>query len=371
MLTLGKITTHRLKWSIPLLRYLVIWLVLVPIAIIRVVSYKTPFSDGDRVLLSGKVKSEPVRYSSSQGLNFHEVYIYLPAFPEINYGDEIVVEGIYKEGKLQNPKLHKLTKSTNVIYTVRNTIIGIFIRSLPKDVAALTSGMVIGTKTLISESFWEKLKATGTAHVVVASGMNVTLVAGFLVRLMVIFVSRKKAVLIALVGIWIYAVMAGFDAPIVRAGIMGSIGLAAVIAGRLNLAWRSLILSAVVMLIIWPYWIGDLGFILSFMATLSIMFFERPLASKLKFIPGIVRQDLSTSLAAQIGVAPILFFEFGQLNVLSPLINVFILWTVVPITIIGILGALVGLVFEQGGQAILYLNYPLATWFLFVVDIFS
>ena len=125
------------------------------------------------------------------------------------------------------------------------------------------------------ESFWEKLKSTGTAHVVVASGTNVTMTVGFLVGILTTFLKRRTAIWITLLGILIYVTISGFDAPIVRAGIMGSILLLGQEKGRVASSWRVLIYSGLIMLLIKPIWITDLGFILSFVATISLMLMQK------------------------------------------------------------------------------------------------
>ena len=240
-------------------------------------------------------------------------------------------------------------------------------RSLPSTHSALVAGVTIGSKASIPTEFWEKLKMSGTVHVVVASGMNVTLVAGFLMGILIFFIPRRRAIPLALIGIWSYAILSGFDAPIIRAAVMGSIAFTAQEIGRLYLAWRALVLSALAMLFIKPEWIIDLGFILSFVATASLMLFEARIRKFLRRVPSIIRQDLSTTLAAQIGVAPILFASFGQFNILSPLVNALILWTIPPITIIGMIGGMLGLIFEPAGRLVLLLSYPMTSWFIFVV----
>ena len=128
------------------------------------------------------------------------------------------------------------------------------------------------------------------------------------------------------------------------------------------------------MLIIYPQWISDLGFILSFVATGSMVLLQKKIGKALTFIPDIfkvLREDFSTTLAAQIGVAPILFITFGQFNILSPLINTLILWTIPLIMIIGAIGGLVGLLLPALGRLILYLSYPLTWWFINIVKFFS
>jgi competence protein ComEC len=152
---------------------------------------------------------------------------------------------------------------------------------------------------------------------------------------------------------------------------MGSVTFAAQALGRLQAASRALFLSAALMLIAKPDWITDLGFVLSFVATGSLMLFERKIASLIQFVPGIFREGLSTSLAAQIGVAPILFATFGQFSFLSPIINALVLWTIAPITIIGGIGGIIGLASITTGKAIIFLAYPLTTWFVWIVGAFG
>ena len=335
-----------------------------------------PFKEGDKIRITTKVSSEPVRYEKQQYLKLKGLKIYLPLYPEINYGDQIVVVGEVGEGKLVNPKLVKIEVSTNFVYKLRSKLLEIYSVSLSQPHSALVAGVTIGSKSDIPKDFWEQLKQSGTVHVVVASGMNVTLVAGFLMYSLVPLFNRRKAIIIALLGIWIYSIISGFDAPIIRAAIMGSIAFLAVELGRLNTAWRALFLSAFVMLLFKPEWVGDLGFWLSFTATSSLIFFEKKIANLIHKVPviknlGVFRDGLITTLAAQIGVAPILIVFFGRFNLLSPITNAAVLWTIPFITILGMIGGLVGLIFVPLGTAVLWLSYPLTLWFVSVVNFMS
>jgi len=328
-------------------------------------------SDGQLVRLTGRVSTEPVYYEYSQGIRLSGFWFYLPLYPRVNYGDEIVVEGIVADYKLDDPKLIEHIPNNGLIFRAREQILEFYNHVLPIPHSSLVSGMVLGSKSGLTQGFWEDLKSTGTAHVVVASGMNVTLVATFLINILVLFVRRKRAIVLALVGIWIYTVLAGFDAPVVRAAIMGSIAFTAQALGKITTAWRGLVVSALVMLLIKPQWIADLGFILSFVATASLMIFELPARNRLRKVPNVIREHLSTSLAAQVGVAPILIFAFGQFNPLAPFINAIILWSVAPITVIAGLSGIVSLIFPPIARIMLIFVYPLTTWFVGMVEIFS
>src|SRR5258708_27519192 len=117
-----------------------------------------------------------------------------------------------------------------------------------------------------------------------------------------------------------YCFISGFQAPIVRASIMASVAFGTHLTGRVYSAFPVLSLSALLMLIIVPSSITVVGFLLSFATTASLIFSGINLDSKLRFLPGLLRESLSISIAAQIGLAPIIYFVFGRVNVLSPLI---------------------------------------------------
>lgn len=327
--------------------------------------------NGHKIRISANVLQEPSRFSNSQKFNLEGFNFYLPKYPQVNYGDKIIVEGTVEDGKVINAELIDLIKNENVLLGFRKKIISFYQSSLPQPHSSLVAGIILGYKSENTSLFWNQLRETGTMHVVVASGMNVTFIAGFLMSIFLTFMPRKKAVLLVLIGIWIYAFISGFEAPIVRSSIMFSIALVAQLFGRLSFSINALFLSALVMLIIKPAWIYDLGFILSFTATGSLIIFSKRVEKLLKYIPKYIKTDLTTTLAAQIGVTPILFVTFGQFNLLSPLVNTLILWTVPLIMIIGSVGGLVGLLVPVLGKLILYLSYPLTWYFVSIVGIFS
>jgi competence protein ComEC len=336
---------------------------------LRFYSTRPVFKNGDFVRITSKVYNEPLIFSDKQYLKIVGLKVYLPKYPEITYGDKVVIEGIVNNEKLTKPKLIKIDDSRLMIYDLRQRLISFYKQNLPEPMASLVAGVVIGSKNM-PEAFWNLLKSTGTAHIVVASGTNVTMLATFLISSLTLFFTRRNAVFIAIAGIACYVIISGFDAPIIRAGIMGSIVFLAQERGRVANTWRILIYSALIMLLIKPVWITDLGFILSFVATMSLMIFQKSIDLRLKFVPNILREGLSTSLAAQIGVAPIIFATFGQFNFLSPIINALILWTIPFIMILGAVGGILGLIMPTLGKLILFILYPLLWYFEKILYIF-
>lgn len=347
------------------------WLALILLVIFRFSVTRPVYRQGDLVKISGTVRTEPLRYSNSQSLTLAGLKIYLDPYPELNYGDHVVIEGRVQDQKLLSARLISHQESSAFFFTLRERLLQVYRRALPEPHSALISGITLGSKSSLPSEFYAGLKRSGTLHVVVASGMNVSFVAAFVLSLLLLFISRKKAVIIVLFSIWIYALLSGFDAPIIRAALMGSIAFSAQGLGKLYSAWRALFLSASFMLLISPDWLWDLGFILSFVATASLLLFEQKIARRLQFLPYFFREGLSTSLAAQVGVAPILFVTFGQFNPLSPLINALILWTVPPLIIAGALAGIIGLFVPIIARVILLITFPLTWWFVKVVTVFG
>src|SRR3972149_6771518 len=347
------------------------WGLLFFVALLRILTFKTPVTDGQKVRISTKVLQEPIRQQNYQRLVLENLIVYLDPFPEVYYGDEVVVEGVVSQNKLVSAKLLSVKENQGILPNFRKRLINFYQDSLPEPHASLIAGITLGSTGSLGKDFWDKLKNTGVVHVVVASGTNITLVAGFLVGITTFLLKRRLAIVFVLVGIWLYAVLSGFDAPIVRAAIMGSLVFTAQEVGRLSQSFRVLVITGLLMLIIKPAWIRDLGFILSFVATGSLIVFQERINKKIQILPAVIREGMSTSLAAQIGVAPILFVTFGSFNILSPIINALVLWSVPLIMVISGVAGLVGLLFPFLGRMILYLTYPLTSWFVFVVDFFG
>jgi competence protein ComEC len=333
------------------------------------------FKNGDLVKITTKVYGDPVIYDRAQYLKIQGLKVYLPKYPEVNYGDTIEVIGTVSNDKLQRQSrllitsYKQITNSKPQVLKLREKIISFYKASLPEPFSSLVAGIVIGSKRM-PESFWEKLKGTGTAHVVVASGTNITLTISFMLGFLTLFLNRKRAIYITFFAILIYMIISGMEAPIVRASIMGSILLFSQEHGRVVNSWRILLYSGIIMLLIKPVWITDVGFLLSFTATGSLMLFQNKIDTLFTKFPIFLREGLSTSVSAQIGVAPILYFTFGQFNLLSPIINALVLWTIPYIMIGGAVAGLIGIFVPLVGRLILFVIYPMLWYFEKIISIF-
>ncbi len=348
-----------------------LWLLVVLLVVVRYFTTRPVYKNGDRVRVSSAVLSDPTVYRSSQYLKINNLKIYLPKFPAIHYGDFVVIEGNVEDSKLNNAKLTNLVTQKTFGSSFRNRIISFYQKVLPEPEAGLLSGITLGSKGALDNDFYDRTKLTGVAHVVVASGTNVAFVASFLFGISLLFFKRQKSIYIVILGIILYLFLAGFDAPLVRAAVMSAFIFLGEEIGRVVNKWKVYFFTVGLMLVYNPDWTTDLGFLLSFAATASIMLFESKIRKFLKKFPEFFKETLSTTLAAEIGVAPILLYSFGQFNPLSPLINLLVLPTVPPLMVLGAAAGMTGLLWEPVGRAFLYLAYPMLWWFTHVVAIFS
>lgn len=240
---------------------------------------------------------------------------------------------------------------------------------LPADSAGLLSGMVLGSKKVLSADLYQALKQTGTLHIVVASGMNVVLLAGFLMAILALFFKRKVALIPLIVLIWFYALLTGFDPPIRRASIMASLTYLAQEFGKPADRRRILIITAILMILFKPTLITDISFQLSFASTAGLVFLQ-PLLRKSNNI-FFKTENLSSTLAAQIATLPIMILNFGQYNFFSPVINFLVLWTVPWVLSLGMIIGVLSFLMRPAAQVLAYLIYPITRYLVIVIQAFS
>lgn len=223
---------------------------------------------------------------------------------------------------------------TTVLNIVRSKIRKRILKVLPSPHSELLLGMTVGLNDLdMIPRFNDILISTGTIHVVVVSGYNISLVYSLIFK---ILGTRYKQINVA-IGVsisLIYALISGFEPPVIRAWIMGSLLVLGKLYGRQTQVVYVLVVTGLVMLIINPALIASLSFQLSFLATLGlILFYDNiyQIIPKFRYFT----EDLAATLSAQLLVVPLISNAFGRISLISPLANMLVLWTVPIITIVG------------------------------------
>jgi competence protein ComEC len=209
--------------------------------------------------------------------------------------------------------------------------------NLPSPVSELLLGMTIGVDHFGNlPKFKNMLLKTGTIHVVVVSGYNISLVYSMVNIFLGSFYDKSKLILGIIVAFF-YSLISGFDPPVIRSWIMGTIAYLGKYYGRSFPTLRVLFVSALFMLVWKPLFLFSLSFQLSFMATLSLILFSDWVKS-LSFvskIPLLFREDFIATFSAQILVWPLISIYFGRVSLISILVNTLVLWTVPLATVLG------------------------------------
>lgn len=321
----------------------------------------------------------------------------LPLYPNFNYGDLIEFEGMINQPKNNDYKNYLLkddifatsdfpkTKVIKVeqgslilisLFKLKEGIISGFQKSLPHQKAAFLSGLTLGERAEFSKEFKEKMSKSGTTHLVALSGYNITIIVVAISALFGYFLTRKLTSILAVIAIIVFVLMTGAEASVVRAAIMGFIILLAKQIGRAHSVRNAIAIAAFIMILINPRVLRfDLGFQLSFLALIGIVYLSPQMAKlfKIKELDSFLnwKENILMSSSAQFMVLPFLILNFKGFSFISIISNILIL-EAVPITMfLGFLMAILGFISLPleiiiGWCANLFLSY-----LMFIIDIFS
>lgn len=234
---------------------------------------------------------------------------------------------------------------------------------LPSPQAQLLSGIVLGVKQELPPDLRLALRDTSTLHIVVASGQNLTILAGLIMHLAGL-IKRKTAIILTLLAIVGYTLLTGAQIPILRAALMFGLASLAQMTGRQNDGLRVLVLVAGLFLLVNPRWISDLSFQLSFLASFGVIVVAPILEKAMHFLPNIIKENLAVTLGAQLMVTPVIASNFHQLSLVSLFANVLTLW-IIPY-IMGL-----GFIFLFLGQILSLPLFIMLTYFIYIVQFFA
>ena len=248
----------------------------------------------------------------------------------------------------------KLVKQVNLLF--------------PEPAASFLGGLLWGAKRSIPPAVMENFNLTGTTHIVALSGYNIMVLAAIVFWLAPwLGINRRLAYWLVIVVIIFFVVITGLPASVVRAAIMGILTISAYRFGGGHKIGSILLLAAVVMCAVNPkVLLYDVGFQLSFLATIGLIYLAPFLQSYFYWLPHklALRESVITTLAAIILTTPLVIYQFGRFSLVALPANLFILFVIPIIMAVGFLAVVVSFVHFAAGQllawpALLLLDYPL------------
>ncbi len=362
------------------------------------ISYQVTASDSELVTVAGKVLTEP-RLNDSQRLKFWleateigdqeqvsgKLYVTVPLLQGtgIYPGEHLKIKGIlYLPQAASNPggfdfKVYLARQGIfaglqgfSVIFTdnseplwgwwkLRRRIVQSQLRGLGSPVGQLVSSMVLGRKAVdLPSDIRDRFIEAGLAHVLAASGFHVSLLLGIILKLTAGF-AVKPRLIVGMGTLFIYLGLTGIQASVLRACLMGAAVLVALAMETKVKPLGSLLLVATIILLFNPLLIGDLGFQLSFLATLGLIVTIPGLQARLDWLPPTIATLIAVPLAASIWVLPLLGYVFNTVATYSIIVNILCTPLITVISLGGMISAISALIVPTLGSAIAsLLFYP-------------
>ncbi|MEX1139359.1 MAG: DNA internalization-related competence protein ComEC/Rec2 [Bacteroidota bacterium] len=210
----------------------------------------------------------------------------------------------------------------------------IFSRHHGSEQAGFLQGVVFGDRREISADLKESFMLTGTTHILAVSGSNVALIALMLYLLFgMLRFPKRWIVVLTILGLLFYMLLTGASSSIVRATIMGCVLVIGTAMERRTDIYNSISVAAVIVLLLDPLQLYDVGFQLSFAAVLSIVSIYPKLERLVELIPAKweefrilipVWKVFAVSLAAQLGTLPFTAYYFERVSLVSLIANIIV-----------------------------------------------
>lgn len=182
---------------------------------------------------------------------------------------------------------------------------------------AVIAAMAMGDKSALSQETKEVYSISGTSHILAVSGLHI----GIIFQLIILLLGGKRrsklTIILSTTIVWAYVIFIGFPASAVRAATMLSIYSMVLLSLRPDPTLNTLALAYIIMVLVNPFNIFDIGFQMSFLAVGSILLFYPLFFCLLSSHSNIIRAIwglFCVSLAAQIGTLPLIVFYFGRIS---------------------------------------------------------
>ena len=243
-------------------------------------------------------------------------------------------EGIFLRGKLRDIRVEKgnddpvLQKIRNVRSYIKNTLFS----AMSRDEAATLTAVTIGDRSYFTDEFYANVKKAGVSHVMVVSGMHLSVIVGLTaVAVKKYFYNKYLRALTMLATVLFMAAVCGFTKSILRAGFCSLFLAVSILSERDNTTENSLGGAAALLFMISPFTVFSISFQLSFLSTLGIVSVAMPC---LKFIKDnrLLKTDIAftlfsavlVTLAATLFTLPISIYTFGYVSNVSVFTNLLI-----------------------------------------------
>lgn len=246
-------------------------------------------------------------------------------------------------------------------------------RIFPEPHASFLAGLLTGSRGAIPSHVNAAFKTVGITHILAISGYNITIILSLLSGLLFWLPLRQRFLPCVFVLV-AFTLFTGASASVVRAAIMGGLGLLALQTGRVANT-RLLILWTAFFMLLWQprsLW-TDASFQLSFLAVIGISETNALMQRLLRFLPDIlgIRESFQTTLAAQFFTLPWIMYLFGRVSLISPVANLLVAPLIPAAMLLGFLGIMLSFLSFPLGQLLSYGAWGVLELILRIADLLA
>ena len=357
--------------------------------------YKKAELPEGKINLEGIISDEPDERENYTRLvinaNDNKILLYVYHYPEFHYGDRVRVSGLLKRPQniddsfdwvsylakddvyfeMLYPKIELVSAGQGSwikekLFTLKENFLNVLGRVIPEPNSAFMGGLTVGARKSIPKNLQDDFRKTGIIHIVVLSGYNITIVSDTIMRFFS-FLPMVFGITLGVLGIILFTIMTGAGAATVRASIMALLVVLARATGRSYQITWALFLAGFLMIFYNPKILRfDTGFQLSFLATIALIYLAPYFEEKLKFITKKfqLRGIISSTLATQVFVLPLLLYKTGIFSFVALPVNLLIL-PFIPITMFfGFTTYILNIPFG-------WVGYALTQYELWIVKVFA
>jgi competence protein ComEC len=236
-------------------------------------------------------------------------------------------------------------------------------RTFPSEPSSsFLAGLLLGSRKGIPEQLSADFQTTGLTHIIAISGYNITIIVTLMMA-MLAKLGQRLSIGISAVAIILFTLFVGASPAVVRACIMGLIALVALRSNRKGNITIALLLTATLMVGYNPkILLHDVGFQLSFLATMGLIYVSPIIEPYLKWIPEkfALRESIVLTLSAQIMALPVILLNFQKLSIISPLANLLVAGPIIPLAMLfGFLATLTSWIYLPIAKIIGFPSYLL------------
>ncbi|MDG4667684.1 ComEC/Rec2 family competence protein [Mycobacterium sp. 236(2023)] len=239
--------------------------------------------------------------------------------------------------------------------------------ALPPGEAAMLPALVLGDTSAVASRTTAEFRSAGLSHLTAVSGANVTIVCGA-VLLSAVLIGPRAAVGLAAVTLVAFVVIVQPSPSVLRAAVMGSITLLAVLSHRRRQALPALSATVIALMIGAPELAVDVGFALSVSATAALIVLAPAWSRRLtgRGWPKPLADAVSVAVAAQLVTAPLVAAISGSVSLVAVLANLVVAPVIPPITVIGTAAAALCALWPAGAELLIRFTGPEVWWLLTV-----